>query len=219
MYYYGPQYPWVDNAVAESGIFEDILLGKNNWGTFNFYRMFCQDGFGGKPNSLSSGGKPFAITETAATVHLWIAPKINTTLPATLPANSDPASRVRIKQAWWRQFLNSTLLATYPKIKFMNFFEFIKFEETTWRDFSSLGGGTNITSPFGNDGSALDSSTLAALQSDLRSQEVDQLIQWGNKISAGSVNGNRAGSNSGSSSAAHGNHMILLACIIAGLLL
>ena len=32
--------------------------------------MYCGNGAGGNPASLSKGGKPFMITETAATIHM-----------------------------------------------------------------------------------------------------------------------------------------------------
>lgn len=75
--------------------------------------------------------------------------------------------------------LNATFLETFPKVKAISFFEFIKFEEHSWRDFTTMGGYGNINSPLGNDGATLDSGVLAAFQADLRNG-VGNLLQWAN---------------------------------------
>ena len=84
-----------------------------------------------------------------------------------------------MRQSWWRQYLNSTLLQKYPKLKAVSTFEFIKPEETTWRDFTIMGDtGTGRDSPIGNDGAAQDGTTLFALQQDLRDPKSDSMIMW-----------------------------------------
>jgi hypothetical protein len=126
------------------------------------------------------------ISETGATIHLWVQPKAPS-LVASLPANTDSQSRIAIKQGWWRQFINSTFVETFPRIKGFTFFEFIKFEETTWRDFTSLGMGTALNSPFGNDGGVKDGPVLKAFQDDMATDR-GKLIIWGKEVAKPTTN-------------------------------
>lgn len=59
----------------------------------------------------------------------------------------------------------------------MSFFEFIKFEEESWRDFTNFGMGTDIESVFGDDGGVLDAETLVALR-DMMKGDAGDLVQW-----------------------------------------
>lgn len=129
-YYYGAVYPWEANVVSPPGVIEAMMTGVRGMGNYNFYEMFC--GAGG---AVSKGGKPFMITETGVAVHLYVAPR-NSSLQPVLPERTDPLSRVAMKQVWWSSFLNQTFLNLYPQFKGVSTFEFIKQEETTWRDFS-----------------------------------------------------------------------------------
>ena len=82
---------------------------------------------------VSAGNKPFIVVESAAAFHDGFL--YNTTNP-----NIDPGpGRLAIKQAWWRQTLNSTLVSSMPKYKAYCSFEFVKAEELTLRDFSMMG--------------------------------------------------------------------------------
>ena len=128
MYYYGPAYPWEVNALPNLGLIEGKLagLGCDYCGLFNFYSMFSGNGTG----TVSSGGKPFIFAEAAAAFHEYIHDSIK---PSPGPG------RLAIKQTWWRQFLNSTFLNLYPKVKGYCSFEFIKREETSLRDYSLVG--------------------------------------------------------------------------------
>ena len=159
--------------IPEPGKVASILSGHNiDNGPFDFYRMFSGDGQGGAFKAPSAGSKPFIITETGATFHLSV-------VGAETPPSPGPG-RVEIKRSWWRQLLNATFLAQYPKIKAICTFEFTKFEETTWRDFTNMGDtGTGINSPFGNDGGSQDLPVLEAFRSDLQSPQIDSLIIWG----------------------------------------
>jgi hypothetical protein len=118
------------------------------------------------------------ISETGAAVHLYADPR-NSSVAAVLPEKTDAASRVPLKRAWWTQYLNASLLATYPKMKGASTFEFIKHEETTWRDFSNNGGGTSTTSPFGGDGAEKDGEVLKAFTEDLNGPYKDMIL-WAN---------------------------------------
>jgi hypothetical protein len=142
---------------------------------FNFYEMFCGSGAGGVPTLMSKGGKPFFITETAATIHL----SFGSPDGPVKPVGSDENNRATIRQAWYLQMLNSTFLAKYPKIKGLAFFEFIKLEELSWRDFTTLGKGTEMSSMFGVDGGDLDGATLATFKRDLNNG-IDKMIRWAN---------------------------------------
>jgi len=186
MYHYGTQFPWTDNAIPERGKAECIMTGCNGISQFNFYRMFAGDGSGAIPRPATAGGKPMIITETAATVH--VAGITFDGTPHFIPPMQDPESRAQIKRAWWRQILNETFLNTYPKIKAVSFFEFFKFEEATWRDFSILGGDGNLTSPYGDDGSAMNGATLRAFQQDMRGS-LGNLIHWADPGKVGQLVG------------------------------
>ncbi|KAJ3270017.1 hypothetical protein HDV01_000728 [Terramyces sp. JEL0728] len=166
LYHYGKEYPWETNDIPKLGWFESVMIGtdRTTFGHYNFYEMFSGSGVGGSPASKSKGGKPFMVSETGATVHLSVSKPGG---KSALPQNSDPESRMKIKQAWWKQFFNLTFLEQYPKFKSICFFEYIKYEETTWRDFTTLGQGTNIQSPFGNDGGAKDYMVLDAFKKDM----------------------------------------------------
>lgn len=166
------------NDIPAPGKAEDILVGRNGLGKFNFYNMFSGNGQGGAPSSKSKGGKPFFITETAATIHVSVNSAENGWM---VPAGGDPESRKVIKQTWWRQMINSTFLSMYPKIKGIAFFEFVKFEETSWRDFASFGQGSNVHTRFAND-SGFDDSTLRAFREDLDGP-LGRLVIWGNESS------------------------------------
>jgi hypothetical protein len=89
-----------------------------------------------------------------------------------------------IKRAWWRQMINADFLRKYPKMKGVSFFEFIKFEERSWRDFTTLGAYGVLTSPLGNDGAAKDQLVLQAFQQDLRNGMAN-LIIWANDTRPG----------------------------------
>jgi len=169
--------------------------------------MFCGNGQGGSPVSLSAGGKPFVIPETGAAFHVYFYGP-----PASIP--NPGAGRVAIKQAWWRQLLNPEFLAKFPKLKAIGTFEFSKPEETAFRDFTIMGDtGTGVNSPAGNDCGVQDGPTLAALQSDLRSSRIDSMIIWanytgeGNPMNAGKDGSSTGGnSNSGGQSSNGGNN-------------
>jgi len=65
--------------------------------------------------------KPFMLAEGGAAFHLLPTPPG----PGELP----------IKQTWWRQYLNVTFLTSFPLFKAVCFFEFLKPEGTSYRDF------------------------------------------------------------------------------------
>lgn len=170
IYHYGKEYPWETNDIPDPGKFEAILTRQGN-----FYRMFSGDGVGGQPTSLTKGSKPFFVSETGSTFHLYVH---NGTAPP-----EQGAGRVAIKQAWWRQYLNASFLAAYPKVKAIGTFEFIKYEETSFRDFTNMGDArTGINSPFGNDGGSQGGPIKDALMADLESPEIKPLIIWANNV-------------------------------------
>ena len=152
------------------------MVGKDGFDSaFDFYRMYCGDGAGGVPVSKSSGGKPFFISETGAAVHLAITDGKGGWIPAN---NTDSNTRIAIKRAWWRQIINSTFLQLHPRIKGVGLFEFVKYEEESWRDFSVLGDGTGLHSPLRFDGA--DNNVLVEFRKDMMG-ELDKLVIWGDK--------------------------------------
>ncbi|KAJ3277273.1 hypothetical protein HK104_003473 [Borealophlyctis nickersoniae] len=172
-YHYGAEYPWEQNVLPLPGQIEAMVKGQRPWGTgYNIYDMFCGDGKTGRLSPKSTaGGKPFMITETGATYHLAI--KGQTTPPPPGPG------RAAIKQAWWRQFMNQTFIRTFPKIKATCTFEFQKFEETTWRDFTTLGPYQGTFDVFTNKPSTEDAPVLQSFKDDL--PNFADMIVWANK--------------------------------------
>ncbi|KAJ3037647.1 hypothetical protein HDV00_001452 [Rhizophlyctis rosea] len=172
-YHYGSAWPWEQNVLPVPGQIEGMIMGLNQWGTYSMYKMFCMDGSGGgvKP-AVSKGGKPFMITETGGTYHMYITGQ-------TGPA-PDGVGRVAIKQAWWRQFLNKTFLNAYPKVKAISTFEFQKYEETTLRDFTSLGPTNGTYDPFTQKYDQ-DLPVLQAFKADVPNYD---FIIWANSSSA-----------------------------------
>ncbi|KAJ3075338.1 hypothetical protein HDU98_008421 [Podochytrium sp. JEL0797] len=159
VYHYGATYPWVDNVVPDANKFERYLnnsdpalgnpAGGIPYGYYPFYSYFSSPA--GIKNNItgavvSAGNKPLIISETAATYHFaWKDAASKALFNEPVPGFNDAvkATRLDIKQAWWRSFLNPTFLANYPMMQAVCSFEFIKVEdqdtEYTWRDFSMFG--------------------------------------------------------------------------------
>ncbi|KAJ3154470.1 hypothetical protein HK101_001616 [Irineochytrium annulatum] len=148
IYHYGIEYPWINNVVPPVTEFESFMAGNDSdpkfFGTGHFYEAFSGTGLGN--NNVSAGGKPFIVAETGATYHFdWSPLGLNCT-PGSGGGCKDPNNkpsqtlpRLDLKRAWWSSFLNADFIAKYPRFKAVCFFEFVKTEEWTWRDFSSLG--------------------------------------------------------------------------------
>ncbi|KAJ3412639.1 hypothetical protein HDV05_000450 [Chytridiales sp. JEL 0842] len=137
IYHYGSQWPWINNVAPEPNKFEGYLQGnvRPEWGHYPFYTWFSSP----TGCNVSTGNKPFFLVETGSTYHYAYT---NTTRnPDPLP-NLD-VSRVTVKQSWWRQFLNVDFMNRFPNIKAVCFFEFVKSEELTERDFTNLGAPPN----------------------------------------------------------------------------
>jgi hypothetical protein len=105
LYHWGSAYPWGENELPETGKFLALLTGKYNGlngderAVPDFYEMFYK-----------MHGKPVAITETAAFYD---------------PARGG-ADELTLKESWWRQVFDPALLAAYPGIKMINWFEWKK---------------------------------------------------------------------------------------------
>ncbi|KAI9346460.1 glycoside hydrolase superfamily [Obelidium mucronatum] len=140
IYHYGNQWPWIHNSIPVSNKFEKFMQGDpkdgETFGYFPFYTPYATSA-GARNNitgaQISAGNKPFIVSETAATYHFaWVN-------ESTIGAPVQDIPRTAVKQAWWKQFMNSDFIAKYPQFKAVCTFEFIKEEELTWRDFSILG--------------------------------------------------------------------------------
>ena len=106
VYFYSTGYPADFNSLPPDNEFMRIMT------TGDFYEAYAV----GK-------GKPFAVTETAASYHLN-----NELTDPSNPSAPNP-SELAIKQAWWRQFLTSKdFLEKYSKIHLISLFEFQKHE-------------------------------------------------------------------------------------------
>ncbi|KAI8832287.1 glycoside hydrolase superfamily [Chytriomyces cf. hyalinus JEL632] len=180
IYAYGTMYPWETNDIAPPNKFEGILQGRESgipntsWGHYPFYTYFCTDT--GVPN-ITAGNKPFILAETGVAYHFAWANQSWATDGNHPPTPIQDTTRVQVKQSWWRSFLNAEFLAKYPQFKAACFFEFIKPEETTVRDFASLGGVP------GSDGfKASVSEVSAAFVEDAKKMS---FIVWGNAVQSG----------------------------------
>ena len=87
---------------------------------------------------------------------------------------------VAIKQQWWNEIFDPAFLSEHPKLKGICFFEFIKFEEDSWRDFTTFGGDQHMVSPLGNDGTAQAQLVLQAFRQDLNN--FGNKIKWASKF-------------------------------------
>ena len=77
---------WTTNDIPRSTLLSDMIHGQNNQGNFDFYAMFS----GGAQPQLTTGTKPFMVTETGATIHIAV---LQTTGEWVAPANSLAADR------------------------------------------------------------------------------------------------------------------------------
>lgn len=106
IYHWDNEYPWGENEIPEADKFIQQLTGNFNGQNGDdtalpdFYEVFH-----------TTHGKPMAIPETAALYNT---------------ARSGGPTELEIKQSWWRQVLNADLLAAYPGIKMINWFEWEK---------------------------------------------------------------------------------------------
>ncbi|KAJ3246420.1 hypothetical protein HDU78_007138 [Chytriomyces hyalinus] len=156
IYHYGKEWKWVDNVVPEADKFEHYLQGNptngNSSGYYPFYSFFS--GPSGCVSNItnevvSRGNKPLLISETAATFHFAYLNVSSTANPnnCSVPYCQSTATRLDIKRAWWRSFLNQNFVDKFPMMKAISTFEFIKEEELTWRDFTMFGPAPN---PYGD---------------------------------------------------------------------
>ena len=173
------QWAWISNTVTDNNEVAQTIKGEVGYPPdhFNIYEMFSGTGSGGQPESKSKGGKPFFITESAMTYHMSF--KDGSEIPGR-------ADIVEMKRSWWREIFNADFLAQYPQVKAVCFFEFIKYEEATWRDFTALGSYGNIGAPTTDLQIPKQNAVLKAFQDDLKGS-VGKTIIWGNKLNSGRV--------------------------------
>jgi hypothetical protein len=177
IYHYSNTFPYGSNDIPPAGNFERRLSGQSVVGGFSIYDMFSSPR--GTPG-VSAGNHPFFISETGSTI--FMAVRNTRTNTWSQPAGTEPENRVRIRQAWWRQFLDPAFLAKYPKIKGASFFEFVKHEDSEFRNFCTLGQATNQTVPvFGGVAGDGDLPSVEAFKEDLRGVYGSSII-WGDQI-------------------------------------
>ncbi|KAJ3108334.1 hypothetical protein HDU97_001459 [Phlyctochytrium planicorne] len=183
IYHYGPQDPWVVNQVPEDNKFEGLMQGRSDinsrWGTTPFYTIFSSpDGF----QNITKGNKPFMLAEGSVSYHFAYTQKGNDKGFTGTP-NLD-VSRVDMKQAWWRQYLNKDFLTKYPNFKSACTFEFIKSEEETWRDFSTFG-----LPPVPSNFSEVNQDAVAVGKAFVEDAKKMDFIKWAAKASATTATG------------------------------
>jgi hypothetical protein len=121
---YSPYYPgdefvdWVGTSVYHYGSqwpwLDNVLPLPGQ-----FVEFFNSSGF--YQTYAVERSKPVMIAESGATFHV------------DRPVG---VGELPLKQAWWRQYItNATFLQTFPKVKLISLFEFLKVEELTLRDF------------------------------------------------------------------------------------
>ncbi|KAJ3118754.1 hypothetical protein HDU96_009343 [Phlyctochytrium bullatum] len=136
IYHYGKEYPWVTNDIPDGNKFEGLMQGLYNprWGLFPFYTHYCSaEGLPG----VSKGNKPFMLAEGGAAYHYAWAPPAGPRYNRDAPDQTTP--RREIKRAFWRQYLGRDFIQKYPNVKAICTFEFVKYEEETYRDFTNFG--------------------------------------------------------------------------------
>ncbi|KAJ3021422.1 UNVERIFIED_CONTAM: hypothetical protein HDU68_009632 [Siphonaria sp. JEL0065] len=102
-----------DNSVCPADYWVQMVQGGGDVGSnpkYPFYDMFAKKY--DKPLVMPEGGAAFALTQHPS--------------PATLPVG---AGQVAILQGFWRSYLNTQVLAQYPKVKMFINFEFFKINE------------------------------------------------------------------------------------------
>ena len=120
--------------------------------------------------------KPFVISETAYTTN-FAAQDANGNWYTQ--ANSDPQFRKNGHQNWWKQIAAAAV--TYPNFKGIMYFDYIKYEGGSWRDFTITGGNPGVNSPIGNDGAAKDGPTVEAFRADINSGVLGN-VMWADAV-------------------------------------
>jgi hypothetical protein len=121
LYHWGNAYPWGENEIPEAGKFFAQLTG--NYSGLNGDDRSVPDFYA---TYYVQHGKPIAIPETAAFFD---------------PAKGGPDELI-LKQFWWRQVYDPALLAGFPGIKMINWFEHAKNESEVgdaWIDWRVTG--------------------------------------------------------------------------------
>lgn len=121
LYHWGNAYPWGENEIPEAGKFLAQLTG--NYSGLNGDDRSIPDFYA---TYYVQHGKPIAIPETAAFFD---------------PAKDGPAELI-LKEFWWRQVYDPALLAGFPGIKMINWFEHAKIESEVggaWIDWRATG--------------------------------------------------------------------------------
>ncbi|KAJ3094764.1 hypothetical protein HDU96_001488 [Phlyctochytrium bullatum] len=107
-------WPWRENAVVPPSNFVTQLItggGEGGSDRYNFYEMFC-----------TGRNKPMAIAESNAAFQVFN----NGTNSAIAPG----PGHLAIAQAYWQSYLsNPDFFTRFPKIKLINLFEYIKYED------------------------------------------------------------------------------------------
>ncbi|KAJ3196089.1 hypothetical protein HK101_010110 [Irineochytrium annulatum] len=130
MYDYGA--PKYTNSPTQLDMFEGFMNGeasrpsdqRSNWQPcgFDFYDMYSASNSRGQ-SAISKGGKPFMAAETSKAFYL-------TSVSGEATANEVQGLELGMKQAWWREALNKTLVGMYPKYKGLCFFDLWKVESS-----------------------------------------------------------------------------------------
>jgi hypothetical protein len=176
IYFYGNTYPYMRNEIPPPNNYVSRLTGTiDPVRSLNFYEMFSGAGC-----PVSRGGKPFFLAETGVPIYVAIRPNGRPWMRPEGVVTHLAEDRVRMRQNWWRQILDPSTLARFPKIKGISTFEFVKIEDgNSWRDFTFFGTGTNVVSPLGGDDDpALNQPSLDAFRRDLQGV-YGQSIIWG----------------------------------------
>jgi hypothetical protein len=109
LYHFGSSWPWGENEVPEAGKLVAKIrgeyngLGGNELAVPDFYDIYA-----------NRHGKPMALAETSALYNT---------------GRSDGASNYDIKSGWWRQVFSNDVATQLPKLKMVNWFEFLKVEQ------------------------------------------------------------------------------------------
>ncbi|KAI8840933.1 hypothetical protein BC829DRAFT_435819 [Chytridium lagenaria] len=136
-------WPWRENAaVAAPNHVTQLITGGGEGGSdkYNFYQMFC-----------IGHNKPMAIAESNAAFQVFS----NATMTAIAPG----PGHLAIARSYWSSYLTSpAFFDMFPKIKLINLFEFMKYENESGaailRDFRILAIPLIVQAPYRPWGSA-----------------------------------------------------------------
>jgi hypothetical protein len=153
-------YPWYVNKEAPSDYASQLIDGYGaEGGAISFYKAYAE-----------RYNKPMLIAECAGSYHVGYSTS-DTSLNAVLTPTQPGVGRTRTVISFFESFLNPEFLRTYPRIKLINLFEYMKREVDAGfavvnRDFRAT----------------VDPQTLASFKGLIRVLDQQNMMVWAKKV-------------------------------------